>query len=233
MDSRSDVYGRDVGLMKPKPYKCLFVDWHLTLSTSVFWEQFSDPAHPQHRLLAFMQAALFTPMGVETWVIPWMRGVFTSEEVMVGVCRGTDFDPDFALQALQSSCQQMRLVSEAIPRCIRDLQAKGLRVVIATDNMDTFHRWTVPGLRLPALFDDILSSWQLRALKEDRRQDGQSLFFADYLQAHQIGWGESLLLDDGDEAFGNTIRQFGIDFQHIEPGKGLVPALQGIVASFV
>jgi hypothetical protein len=218
--------------MKPKPYKCLFVDWHLTLSTSVFWEQFSNPGHPQHPFFAFMQSALFAPIGVETWVIPWMRGVFTSEEVIVGVCRGTDIDAAFALQALRSSCQQMRLVSEEIPRCIRDLQAKGLRVVIATDNMDTFHRWTVPGLRLRALFDDVLSSWRLRALKEDRGQDGQSRFFAHYLQAHQIGWGESLLLDDGDEAFGSIIRQFGIDFQHIEPGKGLVPALQGISASF-
>ena len=218
--------------MKPKPYTCLFVDWHLTLSTSVFWEQFSKPEHPQHRLFACMQAALFAPAGVETWGIPWMRGEFTSEEVVEGVCRGTDLDPVFAFQELQSSCRRMRLVSEAIPRCIRDLRAKGLKVVIATDNMDTFHRWTVPGLRLHTLFDDVLSSWQLRALKEDRGQYGQSLFFASYMRAHGIGRGESLLLDDGDEAFGSIIRQFGIDFQHIEPGKGLAPALQEIVASF-
>ena len=215
-----------------KRYKCLFVDWHLTLSTSVFWEQFSDPAHPQHRLFAFMQSALFAPAGVEIWLLPWMRGAFTSEAVVQGVCRGTDLDPFFALQELQTSCQQMRLVSEAVPQYVADLRAKGLRVVIATDNMDTFHRWTVPGLRLHTLFDDMLNSWQLRALKEDVGQEGRSLFFADYLQAHGIGRGESLLLDDGDEAFGRIIRQFGIDFQHIEPGKGVVPALQEILASF-
>ena len=215
------------------PYKCLFVDWHLTLSVSVFWEEFRNQEHPQHRLFAFMQSALFTPSGMQRWLRPWMRGAFTSEDVMVGICRGTAFDPDFALQALQSSCQQMRLVSEAIPHCVRDLQAKGLRVVIATDNMDTFHRWTVPSLQLDALFDDILNSWRLGALKEERGQDGQSLFFARYLQAHQIGRGESLLLDDGDEQFGTIMRQLGIDFQHIEPGKGLLPALQEIRTSLL
>jgi len=110
-----------------KCYKCLFVDWHLTLSTSVFWEQFSDPAHPQHRPLAFMQSALFAPAGMRTWLLPWMRGAFTSEEVIESVCRGTDLDPVFALQELQTSCQQMRLVSEAIPQYVADLRAKGLR----------------------------------------------------------------------------------------------------------
>ncbi|HEY7349599.1 MAG TPA: HAD family hydrolase [Ktedonobacterales bacterium] len=215
-----------------KPYKCLFVDWHLTLSNALFWEQFSDPTHPQHPLFAFMQSTLFAPAGVKTWVLPWMRGEFTSEEVLAEVCRGTAFDSTFALRALQSSCQQMRLVSEAIPRYVAGLQAKGLQVVIATDNMDTFHRWTVPSLRLRALFDDILCSFEQQALKIDADQRGQSRFFADYLCAHHLGWGESLLLDDGDEDYGSIIRQFGIEYQAIEPGKGLVPALQGLLASF-
>jgi hypothetical protein len=104
-------------------------------------------------------------------------------------------------------------------------------VVIATDNMDTFHRWTVPGLRLHTLFDDVLNSWQLRALKEDVGQDGRSLFFANYLRAHGIGRGESLLLDDCDERSAKTIRQYGVDCQHIEPGKGLAPALRELLAS--
>ena len=215
-----------------KPYKCLFVDWYLTLSSSVFWEQFSDPKHQHYPLFAFMQSALFEPAGLKPWLLPWMRGQFTSEEVVAGVCRGADFDPAFALQALQTSCQQMCLISDAVPHYIASLRAQGLKVVIATDNMDTFHRWTVPGLRLRRMFDAILSSYELRALKEDADQHGRSRFFADYLQAHAIDQGESLLLDDGDEAFGGIIRQFGIEYQHIEPGKGLLPALQALAASF-
>lgn len=212
-------------------YKCLFVDWHLTLSTSIFWQHLSDPTHPHYSLFDYMQASLFQPSAPGRWLLPWMRGQLTSEEVMASVCQGTDFDAAFVLEELIVSCQRMSLVAETIPAYVANLRAKGLRVVIATDNVDTFHLWTVPSLGLDTLFDDMLSSYQLRVLKEDKDQAGQSPFFSNYLQAHHIGPGESLLLDDGDEHFGNIIRQFGIDYQHIEPGRGLVPALQTIIAS--
>ncbi len=213
------------------PYKCLFVDWHLTLSTSGFWQQFSPPQHPQHALFTTMQAKLFAPAQAQAWVIPWMRGVLSSEEVIDGVCQGTAISPAFALEALRVSCQQMRPVSDAVPQMIADLRSRGLKVVIATDNMDTFPRWTVPSLRLGTLFDDMLCSSDLGALKEDADQDGQSRFFASYARAQGLGPGESLLVDDGEEDFGAVIRQFGIDYLHSEPGKGLVPALRGLLAS--
>ncbi len=38
------------------------------------------------------------------------RGAWTSEEVIANLCRGTDFDPQMALEELQISCQRMRLV---------------------------------------------------------------------------------------------------------------------------
>ena len=212
-------------------YKCLFVDWHLTLSTSIFWEHLSNPEHPQHTLFDYMQKMLFQPSAPGKWLFPWLRGHLTSEEVIADICQGTDFDAGFVLQELIVSCQRMSLVAETIPASIARLRAKGMRVVIATDNVDTFHRWTAPSLGLYDIFDGILNSHQLQALKEDRDQAGQSLFFSNYLQAQQIGPGESLLLDDGEEHFGNIIRQFGIDYQHIEPGRGLVPALQTLLAS--
>jgi hypothetical protein len=53
---------------------------------------------------------------------------------------------------------------------------------------------------------------------------------SNYLHDHHINWGESLLLDDGEEEFGNIIRRFGIEYRHIEPGMGLVPALQIVTA---
>jgi hypothetical protein len=214
-----------------KRYKCLFIDWHLTLSNSIFWEHLSGPTHPHYSIFDTMQRMLFRPSAPGRCLLPWMRGQLTSEEVVACVCRGSDLDPDAVLQELAISCQQMRLVSEEIPDYVASLQAQGFRVVIATDNMDTFPRWTVPSLGLRAVFDDILCSSELKALKEDTSQDGHSLFFDRYLQVHQIGWGESVLLDDGDKDFGAIVRQFGIDYQHITPGSGLVPALQTLLAS--
>lgn len=187
--------------------------------------------HPHYPIFDYMQAALFQPSAPGRWLLPWLRGQFTSEEVIADICQGTDFEPTLVLQELMVSCRRMKLAAETIPTSIASLRAKGIQVVIATDNVDTFHRWTVPSLRLYDMFDGILSSYELRALKEDKDQAGQSLFFSNYLQDHHIGPGESLLLDDGDEQFGNIIRQFGIDYQHIEPGRGLVPALQTFIAS--
>ena len=209
-----------------KAYKCLFVDWHLTLSNSVFWEHLSNPTYPHYPIFDYMQAALFQSSAPGRWLLPWLRGALTSEEVIANVCQGTAFDQALVLAELIVSCQQMRLASEAIPALLSRLRAKGLKVVIATDNMDTFQRWTVPSLRLYELVDDILSSFELQALKMDTDEHGQSRFFADYLHSHAVGWGESLLLDDGGDEYGNVIRQFGIDYQHIEPGRGLVPALE-------
>lgn len=187
--------------------------------------------HPHYPIFDYMQAALFQPSAPGRWLLPWLRGQFTSEDVIADICQGTDFDSALVLQELIVSCQRMQLVAETIPAYVANLRAKGIRAVIATDNVDTFHRWTVPSLRLYDMFDAILSSYELQALKEDKDQAGQSLFFSSYLQEHHIGPGESLLLDDGDEQFGNIIRQFGIDYQHIEPGRGLVPALQTLIAS--
>jgi FMN phosphatase YigB (HAD superfamily) len=124
----------------------------------------------------------------------------------------------------------MQLISENSLNLVTALRSKGIKVVIATDNMDTFHRWTVPSLRLDSYFDHILSSFELRALKADTDEQGRSLFFTSYLKSNAIDPGESLLLDDSDEAFGQIIRQAGIDYQCLKPGN-IEGALQTILAS--
>jgi len=164
---------------------------------------------------------------------PWMRGYLTSEEVINVICQNTGLDFGTVLHELMLSCQQMNFVSQEIPAYVSSIRAKGIKVVVATDNMDTFVRWTVPSLQLRDMFDDILCSSEVKGLKSDIDEDGKSMFFANYLHDHHIEGGESLLLDDGEEEFGNIIRRFGIAYQHIEPEMGLVPALQTVITSLV
>jgi hypothetical protein len=212
-------------------YKCIFLDWFYTLSNSIFWEHLNDPAHPHYQLFRTMQSALFGPTHSSARIDAWMRGELTSEEVIAPICQECGLDPQAVLHELRISCQQMKFVSEEVPHYMSHIRAKGIKVVIATDNMDTFSRWTVPAMRLPELFDGILNSYDLRGLKYDVDAQGRSIFFGDYLQANGIEAGESLLIDDGDEQFGAAIRQFGIDYRHIEPGVGLIAELQTMVAS--
>lgn len=175
-----------------KHYRCIFVDWHQTLSTSLFWEHGAEPTHPLHSLYAPVVSSLFH----HSETIAWMRGERSVEELLQRICLHHHFDYELILQELTVSCKAMQFVSPTIPRSLALLRAAGIRVAIATDNMDTFTRWTVPALKLHELVDDILNSFDLRALKSDLDSSGRSLFFANYLEKHALEPGESILLDD-------------------------------------
>jgi hypothetical protein len=210
-------------------YKYIFLDWFYTLSNSIFWGHLNDPVHPRYQLFRTMQAAIFEAGHGQ--IDAWMRGELTSEEIIAPVCQESGLDPQETLHELMISCQQMQFVSAEIPDLIAHIRERGIKVVVATDNMDTFSRWTVPEMRLLEMFDDVLNSYDLKGLKYDRNEQGGSIFFGDFLQANGIKAGESLLIDDGNEQYGAIIQQFGIDYRRIEPGVGLLPALQEIVAS--
>jgi FMN phosphatase YigB (HAD superfamily) len=205
-----------------RPYRWIFIDWHGTLSTSLFWGH-----RPE---LAPLSALLFSPEGKHCGLIePWVRGALTSEEVVQLVAHDANVAYDIALNELITSCQGMVLVASEVLNLVASLREQGTKVVIATDNMDTFCRWTAPSLGLDQHFDDILCSAELRALKWEADATGSSPFFGQLLAREGIGPGESILLDDN-AAIEAHIRAFGIDFHQITPDSGLVKALRDLNA---
>ncbi|GCE22648.1 hypothetical protein [Dictyobacter kobayashii] len=181
-------------------YKCVFLDWAFTLSNSLFWEHLNDPEHTHFRAFQIIQKALFGKQGMHELMLDWMRGKLTSEDVVAAVCQQhVDLDPEMLLAELELSCSRMQFVSPQVPTYVSRLRARGIKVVVATDNMDTFTRWTTPALQLHTLFDDVLNSYDLQGLKADVDASGHSVFFDAYLQKQQIAYGESVLIDDGDE----------------------------------
>jgi FMN phosphatase YigB (HAD superfamily) len=212
-------------------YRYLFIDWANTLSTAHFWEQFRDPQHPHHAMYAHAQATIFASRGGSPWLDAWIHGKRTSEEIIAAVYQHPAFDPDFVLRELQDSCEKMQFVDPAIPAYLQSIRAHGIKVIIATDNMDTFSRWTVPGMRLSTLVDGWLNSADLKCTKTETDVLGQSLFFGPFLRANHIEAKESLLIDDNDAAFGMRIERFGIDYISIEPGTGLKAELERILIS--
>lgn len=214
------------------PYRYLFLDWAGTLSTSHFWEQFRDPRHPQHDIYRHAQAALFSPEGDRALLDAWLHGRVTSEQVVSALFALDQFDPPVVLRELRRSCEQMRFVSPALPAYIRRIRAHGVRVVIATDNMDTFSRWTVPAMGLARLVDGWLNSADLGCTKAETNAHGHSIFFGPFLRGHHIEPGESLLIDDNrDPMFGACMRRCGVDYVGIQPGTGLLPELERILAA--
>lgn len=99
-------------------------------------------------------------------------------------------------------------------------------MVVATDNMDTFTRWTVPALGLYDMFDDILCSHEIGCLKKDMIGD-RSRFFGPYLAKHDIGIGESVLIDDS-KTLGKIIGRTGIHYRRIDCTHDLAEALRAL-----
>lgn len=211
-------------------YRSLFIDWHNTLSTSLFWGHLQDPVHPQHHLFPLLQP--LPPAIHQALFTPWMRGNVTSEEVIHAMSEQLRLDYELIWREFICGCQRMQLLSQEIPSLITHIRAQGVKVVIATNNTDSFSRWTVPSLQLLEVFDAILNSAEVRGLKWDVDETGRSLFFADVLQDHGLHPGESVLIDDNNsEMARERTQQFGIEYRRIEPRTGLVPELRAIIAA--
>ncbi len=206
-------------MMRHDRYRCVFLDWHGTLSTDRLWGH-----HPGFAALA---APLFAPTGdLAALLLPWLRGALASEAVVRALAEagGVAYAP--ALREFIVGCRRTALVSAEIPPLIAALRGRGVTVAIATDNTDAFARWTVPSLGLGRLVDAILCSSDLGAVKPDTDDCGRSLFFDAFLRRAGLGPGESVLLDDSPDA-GGRIAAFGIDYHRITPATGgLVPALR-------
>ena len=152
-----------------------------------------------------------------------MRGEVTSEEVIHRIARLRHLDYDLIFQEFIVSCQQMQFVSEELPDLISSLRVQGIKVVVATNNTDSFSRWTVPGMKLNTIFDSIINSFDMKALKWDVDEKGQSLFFANFLCIDSIQRGESILIDDNTTKMARErTESFGIEYRHVELGIGLV-----------
>jgi FMN phosphatase YigB (HAD superfamily) len=203
------------------PYKTIFIDWDGTLSASRFWEHWAAE-YPQK--FAQIQLALFVQRP--DLLNHWMIGQITAEICLAEVAAITHIEVIELLQGLEYSCQHMSFINDDSLTSIHQLRQKGVQVVIATDNMDTFHRWTTPALGLNTIFDHILNSAQLGTLKTTKDLDGTSLFFGKYLLHHHLKPGDTILIDDSP---GNSIVQdFGIDYLKIDHGQDITSILNNL-----
>lgn len=207
-------------------YRCVFIDWHNTLSTTLFWDHLAHGNAASRHTCMQLRTSLFEHH--RDLINPWMRGAMSTESVMRLVAEDTGQSLDLVQSEFVAGCKQMTLVSPVIPSLVSALRAQGCLVIIATDNMDSFVRWTVPSLGLSDIFDGILCSSEIGGLKRDRDENGRSVFFGRMLETHGIQIEESLLLDD-DVSAATTIQSFGIHVRHVSATFNLVAHLMGVL----
>lgn len=207
-------------------YKAIFIDWHGTLSNSRFWERWANDASKQN-LHKLAQYALFEDAEGLLVTKDWMRGLRSVENVINYLHDATGIATAELEDELRYTSENMVFINPDVVDRVEALRAMGVKVVIASDNMDTFRLWTVPALGLEEMFDDILTSETKGALKSDVGADGLSPFFSQYLRQNNLQPGETVLIDDNKEL--NLVESLGIDFLHVNESADLVYYLDDLI----
>ena len=171
----------------------IFIDWYQTISWSKFWDGWRDESHALHQQFSTAQAWLFKEQ--RELVNAWMRGQETSQTVCSLLAKQSGISYTTLLSELEDSCTKTVMTPGVIEE-IQRLRTLDTPVLLITDNMDAFARWTIPALGLQNLFDEIFSSHQTGLLKDERNAQGEPTLFAQILARRQLGWSGALLIDD-------------------------------------
>ena len=162
--------------------KAIFIDFDGTLCHDRFWRSLKP------ELLEKVQHSLF--QDDKTVVGAWMNGDYTSEDVNRKLAEALDVDYDFLWNVFVKDCREMRVEMKVLEKLKR--LRKNHKVVLITDNMDCFDRFTVPSLELDTYFDVIVNSFNEHASKNE--QDG--LLFKEVIKRVGSTPTNSVLIDN-------------------------------------
>lgn len=170
--------------------KTIFLDWNGTICNNVFWEQLNSENTKE--LFDKITKSLFVNNG--RLINPWMKNEINMNDIINIVCDETKINKRFLKEQLIYSSINMNFINLEIPNIIKLIQEKGIKVVLASDNMDIF-RYTITNLKLDLLFDDILLSNEIGFLKTEWNGNN-SLFFENYIKRKELNANECVLIDD-------------------------------------
>ena len=210
-----------ISIMK---YKVIFFDWYKTLSNSLFWSQLVDRNHKRHSWNNNINKFLFVEN--KEVVNDWMRGVFDEKYIAKIIFNKFGYSEDKIIEYLADSCRKMEIVDNSVLNIINSIRDKGIKCVIATDNMDTFMKYTKPSLELEKYFDDFLVSFEEKEKKFETNKDSIP-FFDSYLNKNNLEYKDALLIDDCIDK-SDVYAKLGFDILQIHNSKDFVNKLDKI-----
>ncbi len=164
--------------MKP----VLFIDFDGTLCHDRFWRS----AEPE--LLVRIQNALF---GTDTErVNAWMLGRYSSEEIHQWLARELNIEYEKLWKLFVNDCERM-FVEPRVLEHIQELRKQYL-IILVTDNMDCFDRFTVPSLGLNRYFYQIVNSSREGVSKNEQ----EGILFRKLFEALGVSPEETRLFDN-------------------------------------
>lgn len=209
-------------------YKIVFLDWNGTLSKSKFWGHLQSSNKKEDKILFDeIENTLFGQF--RELLKPWMRGEYKSEDVCRKIADFLNFSYELIYREFVKSCELMEFCDFEIPAFINLIKKTGSSVVVATDNMDSFLRWTYPALqkKYGDIFDDVLSSSQIGAMKED--MDGDiNMFFDNYLKNKNLQYNNCVLIDDSLDKNG-VFSKIGMDYIQVPTTEDFIFSLRKLI----
>jgi len=169
----------------------IFIDFNGVISYQPFWNSIQSPDHELHYLSEHIERFLFKE-NINI-VNDWMMGKQTSEEIhnLLRARLPVDFSKDALFRVFKNDCINID-VYDRILNAIMSLRDKSY-LVLMTDNMDCFDRFTVPSNpRLREVFDYIVNSSSTGRGK--RSLNCKS--FIDVIDKFSTSHPHSILIDD-------------------------------------
>lgn len=174
-----------------KELKVVFVDWYKTLASMMFLNKLK---FERFDLFQKIKDKIFDK-NETCWYWDWARGELDMSDAAALVADDGSVSKEEVLKIFADCCAVQRVDTEEFWPVIEAIRAKGIKVVLATDNWDIFCKYTIPALNLYQRFDDILSSNEVGHIKRDIA-GGRLLFFEDYMTRNQLNYNEVILIDD-------------------------------------
>lgn len=206
--------------------KTIFIDWDKTLSTSIFWEQMKNSSNTRN--CDFDRLEEFVFKQNKHLVSDWMLGKYNSEEICQKISEAIGLNYKTVFNELVISASNMVFVDFRIPEVLKKIRKKGVKLVVATDNMDTFRRFTIPGMKLYNFFDDFLISNELECFKYNI-SDEKIPFFENFMKIHELAYNEVTLVDDSVEKSG-CFSKIGFKIENIKSKEDLLNCLNEYIS---
>lgn len=166
--------------------KTLFIDFDGTLCHDKFWRSFDSGS------LTKLEHRLF--LSNIALVKDWMIGTYSSEQINKKLAEELHIDYQTLWDVFVKDCQTMKIENRVLEKI--DELRNSYKVVLITDNMDCFDRFTVPALGLNKYFDLIINSFNECILKSEN--NGQ--LFLDVMRRVNSIPSESVLLDNSEKS---------------------------------
>ena len=149
-------------MFKGKTKNIVFIDFNGVISYDKFWKSLEDEKHELHRFKEGIETFLFKDN--KPILLDWMIGKHTSEDVHKMISDKLKMPYDAFFEVFQEDCANID-ISERILNEVDKLR-RYYKVVLATDNMDSFDRFSLPKNPLMTEnFDEIDNSYNTKMFK--------------------------------------------------------------------